>query len=214
MSNENLFTDFNSFIRRNRRRFLVKQNPLVIWLTGLSGAGKTTIAMALEKEIQKRGYFTKVFDGDEIRKGINKDLGYTIDDRMENIRRIAEVTALFLDTGLVIICSFISPTKEIRDIAKNIIGKERFIEVYVNCPLDVCEKRDVKGLYSLARKGLIKNFTGIDSVYEPPAKPDISLPTDQWTERYTIKYLLKQLMPKIKYESKFRKIFSKAKNKK
>lgn len=214
MSNENLFTDFNSFIRRNRRRFLVKQNPLVIWLTGLSGAGKTTIAMALEKEIQKRGYFTKVFDGDEIRKGINKDLGYTIEDRRENIRRIAEVTALFLDTGLVIICSFISPTAEIREIAKKIIGKHRFIEVYVNCPLDVCEKRDVKGLYALARKGLIKNFTGIDSVYEPPVKPDINLPTDQWNERYTVKYLLKQVMPRIKYESKIRKLFAKIKNKK
>ena len=148
---EHIWTDFNSFIRRNRKRFLIKQNPKVIWLTGLSGAGKTTVALALEKEIQRKGYFTKVFDGDIIRKGINKDLGYSINDRMENIRRISEVTKLFLDSGLIIICSFISPTEKIREKAKSIVGKNNFIEVSficsglvsmynLICKLDLCNK--------------------------------------------------------------------------
>jgi len=197
---EYIWTDFNSFIRRNRIRFLIKQSPKVIWLTGLSGAGKTTIALALEKEIQKKGYFTKLFDGDIIRKGINSDLGYSIEDRMENIRRISEVSKLFLDTGLVIICSFISPTEEIREKAKSIIGEENFIEVFVNSPLDVCEKRDPKGLYAKARKGLIKNFTGIDSVYEEPKNPDFELKTDIWSEKETVKFLLNNIMSKIKFK--------------
>ncbi|MBC8147515.1 MAG: adenylyl-sulfate kinase [Bacteroidetes bacterium] len=201
INREYIWTDFNSFIRRNRKRFLIKQNPKVIWLTGLSGAGKTTVALALEKEIQRKGYFTKVFDGDIIRKGINKDLGYSIDNRMENIRRISEVTKLFLDSGLIIICSFISPTEEIREMAKSIIGKRNFIEVYVNSPFDVCEKRDPKGLYAKARKGLIKNFTGIDSIYEAPIDPDIELKTDIWTERETVKYLLDKIMKQIKFKN-------------
>ncbi|MFH2141994.1 MAG: adenylyl-sulfate kinase, partial [Bacteroidota bacterium] len=167
-----IWTDFNAFIRRNRRRFLVKQNPHVIWLTGLSGAGKTTLAIALEKEIQSKGYFTKSFDGDIIRKGLNKDLGFSIDDRIENIRRIAELTKIFLDSGIIIIISFITPTIQMRDLAKSITGEHRFVEVFVNAPIEVCEKRDVKGLYAKARRGEIKDFTGIDSIYEIPLKPD------------------------------------------
>ena len=201
LNKENIWTDFNSFIRRNRRRFLVRQNPKAIWLTGLSSAGKTTIALALEKEIQKKGYFIKVFDGDIMRTGINKDLTYSLEDRKENIRRIAEITKIFLDTGLIIICSFISPTEEIREMAKSIIGEKDFIEVYVNCPLSICEERDVKGLYQKARKGLIKNFTGIDSVYETPKNPNIELKTDVWTEKQTVKYLLEQIIPKIKFKT-------------
>jgi len=201
LNRENIWTDFNSFIRRNRSRFLVRQNPKAIWLTGLSSAGKTTIALALEKEIQKKGYFIKVFDGDIMRTGINKDLTYSLEDRKENIRRIAEITKIFLDTGLIIICSFISPTDEIREMAKSIIGEKDFIEVYVNCPLSVCEERDVKGLYQKARKGLIKNFTGIDSVYETPKNPNIELKTDVWTEKQTVKYLLEKIIPKIKFKT-------------
>ena len=201
LNKENIWTDFNSFIRRNRRKFLVRQNPKAIWLTGLSSAGKTTIALALEKEIQKKGYFIKVFDGDIMRTGINKDLTYSLEDRKENIRRIAEITKIFLDTGLIIICSFISPTEEIREMAKSIIGEKDFIEVYVNCPLSVCEERDVKGLYQKARKGLIKNFTGIDSVYETPKNPNIELKTDVWTEKQTVKYLLEKIIPKIKFKT-------------
>ncbi len=196
------WTDFNRYIRRNRTRFLIKQVPKVIWMTGLSGAGKTTLATALEEEIQKKGFFVKIFDGDIIREGINKDLTFTKEDRIENIRRIAEVTKLFLDTGVVIICSFISPTNEVRDMAKEIIGEDRFIEVFVNCPLEICEQRDVKGLYKKVRKGEIKNFTGIDSPYEPPEHPDVEIKTNENTVKQSIKDLVKQIVPKIKYNSK------------
>jgi adenylylsulfate kinase len=171
-------------------------------MTGLSGAGKTTLATALEKEIQKKGYFIKIFDGDIIREGINKDLGFTVEDRIENIRRIAEVTKLFLDTGIIIICSFISPTNEVRDLAKEIIGEDRFVEVFINCPLDVCEQRDVKGLYKKARKGDIKNFTGIDSPYEAPANPDIEVLTHTVSVKESTKELVKQIIPRIKFKTK------------
>lgn len=196
---KSIWTDFNSFIRRNRRRFLVKQRPIVIWLTGLSGAGKTTIAEQINKAILRKGYFTKHFDGDEIRKGINSDLGYSEADRRENIRRISEISRLFLDSGLVVICSFISPTAEMRLMAKNIIGKDRFIEVYINSSIEVCEARDPKGLYKMARAGLLTNFTGVDSIYEPPQNPDIELKTDLWDVTYTTKYLMKNVLHKIKF---------------
>ncbi len=194
-----LWTDFNSFIRRNRSRFLVKQRPVVIWLTGLSGAGKTTIAESLNAAILRKGYFTKHFDGDEIRKGINSDLGFSEEDRKENIRRIAELSKLFLDSGLVIICSFISPTKEIRQMAKDIVGKERFVEVFINAPIEVCEQRDPKGLYKMARAGLLKGFTGIDSPYESPENPDIEIRTDLWDIPTSTKYLMRKVLRKIKF---------------
>lgn len=197
-----IFTEFNGYIRRNRKRFLIRQDPKVIWLTGLSGAGKTTLAYALERHIQRRGYFTKSFDGDVIRVGINSDLGYSVEDRKENIRRTAEIAKLFCDHGLVVICSFITPTREMREIARAIIGKERFVEVFVDCPLDVCEKRDVKGLYKKARAGLIKNFTGIDAEYERPVNPDIELPTDLWTVKKSARYLLREIIPLIRYRKK------------
>lgn len=197
-----ILTDFNSYIRRNRKRFLVRQDPHVIWLTGLSGAGKTTLAAALEREIHRKGYFTKMFDGDVIREGVNKDLGFSDEDRMENIRRTAEIAKLFVDHGLIVICSFISPTENMRKLASDIIGKERFIEVYVNCPLEVCEERDVKGLYKKARQGLIKNFTGIGSVYEAPLHPTIEVRTDLWTVKKTAKYLMRQILPKIRYQKR------------
>jgi adenylylsulfate kinase len=194
-----ILTDFNSYIRRNRKRFLVRQDPKVIWMTGLSGAGKTTLANALQFEIHRKGYFTKAFDGDEIRKGLNKDLGYSLVDRYENIRRTAEIAKLFCDHGLIVICSLITPTKAMRDMAREIIGSERFVEVFVNCPLDICEQRDVKGLYKKARAGLLKDFTGIDSEYEKPLKPDIELRTDLWTVKKTAKYLLRKVLPLIRY---------------
>jgi adenylyl-sulfate kinase len=197
-----ILTDFNSYIRRNRKRFLVRQDPHVIWLTGLSGAGKTTLANALEKEIHRKGYFTKMFDGDVIREGVNKDLGFSDTDRMENIRRTAEIAKLFVDHGLIVICSFISPTESMRKLASDIIGKERFIEVFVNCPLEVCEERDVKGLYKKARQGLIQNFTGIGSVYEAPIHPTIEVRTDLWTVKKTAKYLMRQILPKIRYQKR------------
>jgi adenylylsulfate kinase len=197
-----ILTDFNSYIRRNRKRFLVRQDPKVIWLTGLSGAGKTTMALALEKEIQRKGYFTKVFDGDIIREGVNKDLGFSDADRMENIRRTAEIAKLFADHGLIVICSFISPTKAMRNLARQIIGEKRFIEVYVNCSLEICEQRDVKGLYKKARQGIIKDFTGIGSGYEVPDNPDIELRTDLWDIKKTARFLMRKILPQIRYQKR------------
>jgi len=194
-----LWTDFNNFIRRNRRRFLVKQRPVVIWLTGLSGSGKTTIAESLNAVVLKKGYFTKHFDGDEIRKGINKDLGFSVEDRQENVRRISEISKLFLDSGLIVICSFISPTKEMRELARSIIGSGRFIEVFVNAPLEVCEKRDPKGLYKMARAGLLKNFTGLDAPYEVPQSPEIEIRTDLWDISTSTKYISRRVLKLIKF---------------
>lgn len=196
---DNLFTDFNDYIRRSRRRFLVKQTPKVIWMTGLSGAGKSTLSIEIQNALRRKGYFTKIFDGDIVRTGLCKDLCFTLEDRLENIRRIAELSRIFVDSGIIVICSFISPTREMRQLAKEIIGGNNFMEVYINAPLEVCEKRDVKGLYAKARQGLIPNFTGIDSVFEPPEKPDIEVRTDLWSIDKTARYMLRRIIPKVKY---------------
>jgi adenylyl-sulfate kinase len=201
-ANPALWTDFNSFIRRNRRRFLVRQRPLVIWLTGLSGSGKTTLSESLNQLILRKGYFTKMFDGDVIRTGLNSDLGFSTEDRFENIRRIAEVAKMFSDSGLIVLCSFISPTHDVREMAKKIIGEDRFVEVFINCPLEICEMRDVKGLYKKYRLGMIKNFTGFDSPYEAPLHPDIELRTDIWDINKCTRYLMRRVMRRIKFKSK------------
>lgn len=197
-----MWTDFNSFIRRNRRRFLVRQQPLVIWFTGLSGSGKTTLSDSLNNVLLRKGYFTKEFDGDVIRTGLNSDLGFSEADRKENIRRIAEVAKMFSDSGLIVLCSFISPTHEVREMARNIIGPDRFVEVFVNCPIEICELRDVKGLYKKYRLGLIKNFTGFDSPYEAPLHPEIEIRTDLWDINKCTRYLLRHAMSKVKYKSR------------
>ena len=147
----------------------------VIWFTGLSGSGKSTIANALEKELHAQGKRTYILDGDNIRQGLNKDLGFTDTDRVENIRRIAEVARLMMDAGLVVMTAFISPFRGEREMARELIGSERFVEIYVNTPLDVCEQRDVKGLYKKARNGLIPNMTGVNSPYESPQGPDVEI---------------------------------------
>jgi adenylylsulfate kinase len=198
-THRNIFTDFNDYIRRSRRRFLVKQRPMVIWMTGLSGAGKTTLSLEIQKVMRRKGYFIKIFDGDIVRTGLCKDLGFSMEDRMENIRRIAELSKIFADSGLIVICSFISPTEAMRSMARDIIGRDNFMEVYINAPLEVCEKRDVKGLYARARKGLITNFTGIDSVFEPPLHPDIEVRTDLWSIEKTARYMLRRIIPRVKF---------------
>lgn len=147
----------------------------------------------------QKGYFTKVFDGDVIRIGLNADLGFSDADRRENIRRTAEVAKMFCDSGLIVLCSFISPTHEIRDMARNIIGPDRFVEVYVNCPIEICELRDVKGLYKKYRLGLVKNMTGFDSPYEPPANPNIEIRTDLWDVDKCTRYLVRQVLKQVKY---------------
>jgi adenylylsulfate kinase len=167
----------DKILSRNDKENLLKQKGICIWFTGLSGSGKTTIAIAFEKELHAKGLLTQILDGDNVRAGINNNLDFSETDRIENIRRIAEVTKLFVNCGVITICCFVSPTNEIRTHAKNIIGEKDFIEVFVNTPLEVCEKRDVKGLYAKARKGEIKDFTGINAPFEVPENPAIELNT-------------------------------------
>ena len=200
MESKNLHPVFNQILNRSDKEKLLNQHSKVIWMTGLSGSGKTTIARNIEMELNKRGFLTQVLDGDNIRTGINNNLGFTAEDRFENIRRISEVSKLFLNCGIICINSFISPTKEIRQMAKDIIGSENFIEVYVNAPLEVCEQRDVKGLYQKAREGKIKNFTGIDAPFEPPETPDIEIRTDKLSIEDSVQNCLKVILPKIEYK--------------
>jgi len=188
-------------IERKEKEKHLHQHSKVIWMTGFSGAGKTTLALALENELFRRGYTPFVLDGDNIRAGINRNLTFTADDRIENIRRIAEISKLFLECGIITINCFISPTSEIRDMAKAIIGKEDFIEVFVNAPFEECEKRDVKGLYSKARKGEIPNFTGIDSPYEAPEHPDIEVLTYPNTIEESVRQILEYILPRIEYKN-------------
>lgn len=180
-------------MNRSDKEKLLKQKSFVIWLTGLSGAGKTTIAIALEKELFNKGMLTQILDGDIVRSGINNNLGFSNKDRLENIRRISEVAKLFVDSGIITICSFVSPTAEMRTMAKNIIGENDFIEVFVNAPFDVCEKRDVKGMYAKARRGEIRDFTGIDAPYEAPLHPQIELRTNETDVDECVRKILKRI---------------------
>jgi adenylylsulfate kinase len=180
-------------IQRADKEKLLKQKGVVIWFTGLSGAGKTTIAIALEDELHKKGMLTQILDGDIVRAGINNNLGFSNADRIENIRRIAEVAKLFVNSGIITICCFVSPTEEIRTLAKSIIGKEDFVEVFVNTSFDECEKRDVKGLYAKARKGEIKDFTGIGAPYETPENPQIELKTDELSVEESVKKVMNKI---------------------
>ena len=170
----------------------------MIWMVGLSGSGKSTLARTLESELHHQGFFTQLLDGDNLRTGINNNLGFSEDDRVENIRRAAEVSKLFANAGVVTICSLISPTDEIRSMARKIIGEELFYEVFVECPIEVCEERDVKGLYAKARSGEIKNFTGIDSVFEPCSNPDLVVNTAENSLEECQDLLINAVLPKVK----------------
>jgi len=164
-------------INKNARAWQKLQEPVCLWLTGLSGAGKSTIANLLEKQLFASGRHTYVLDGDNIRHGLNQDLGFSQADRVENIRRAMEVARLFVDAGLVVIVSFISPYRKERDLARSLFEVREFVEIYTDAPLAECERRDPKGLYAKARRGELLNFTGIDSDYEPPKAPEIRLDT-------------------------------------
>ncbi len=196
---EEIFPVFDQIINRQDKEKLLKQKAKVIWLTGLSGSGKTTIGASLEKELYNLGYLTQVLDGDNIRSGINKNLKFTEEDRLENIRRIAEVTKLFLNCGVITINCFITPTESIRQIARDIIGRENMIEVYINASLEACEARDQKGLYKKARSGELKNFTGISSSFEVPQGADIELLTDELGIKEATEKLLNLVLEKIEY---------------
>lgn len=162
-------------IQKTDRIQKYRQKPCIVWFTGLSGSGKSTIANALEKRLFEDGYNTYLLDGDNIRHGLSSDLGFDDESRVENIRRIAEVSKLFVDAGLVVICAFISPFEKERNFVRNLVEDEEFIEVFIDTPIEVCEQRDPKGLYKKARNGELKDFTGIDSPYERPSKPEIVL---------------------------------------
>jgi adenylylsulfate kinase len=199
--NKDIYPVFDWILMRKSKEKLLNQRARVIWMSGLSCAGKSTVAAGLERELFKRGYLTQILDGDNIRMGLNKNLSFTKEDRIENLRRIAELSKLFVNCGIITINSFISPTEESRKSAKSIIGDNDVIEVYINAPIEVCEQRDTKGLYKKARQGLIKNFTGIDSLFEPPQNPDIEIRTDLLTIKESIDKLVKFILPLVEYKN-------------
>ena len=195
---KNIHPVFDRILQRKDKELLLQQKSLVIWMTGLSGSGKTTIAIALEQMLNGKGFLTQVLDGDNVRAGINNNLGFSEEDRTENVRRIAEVSKLFLNSGVITINCFVSPTINIRNQAKAIIGEENFIEVFVNTPLEICEQRDVKGLYKKARAGEIKDFTGIDAPFEAPKNPQIDVETATLTVEQAASQILNVVLPLVK----------------
>jgi len=190
----NVYPIFDKMMTRADKEQLLNQRGLMVWFTGLSGSGKSTIAIALERELHRRGLLCRILDGDNIRSGINNNLGFSEEDRVENIRRIAEVGKLFVDTGIITLAAFISPNNALRRMAAEIIGKEDFIEVYVSTPIEVCEQRDVKGLYARARRGEIKDFTGVSAPFEAPEHPDLSLDTSVLTLEESVGKLIELIL--------------------
>lgn len=186
-------------VSAEERQRLMNQRPKLIWFTGLSGSGKSTLAVQLEASLYAMGFKTYLLDGDNIRSGLNKDLSFTDEGRVENIRRISEVCKLFLDSGVVLLSAFISPFQADREQVKSIVGADNYIEVFVDAPLEVCEQRDVKGLYKKARAGEVKNFTGISSPYEKPVNPDVVIPTDKLSVEEAMVVLMKAIGPRITY---------------
>ena len=192
----NLFQQETLVSLEDRSR-IKNQKPLVLWFTGLSGSGKSTIASSLNLLLAQNGFSSYMLDGDNIRLGINSDLDFSEEGRKENIRRIAEIAKLFADASEIVLCSFVSPFEEDRKQAKQVIGENIFIEIFVNCPLEECEKRDVKGLYKMARAGEILNFTGISSPYEEPRKPTLEINTDKLSIDESVQEIYKIIKDKI-----------------
>lgn len=191
--NTNIYPIFDRMLTRADKEQLLGQRGVMLWFTGLSGSGKSTLAVALERELHRRGLLCRLLDGDNIRSGINANLGFSAADRLENIRRIAEVAKLFVDTGVITLAAFISPTEEMRQLARRIIGPDDFKEIYVSTPLEVCEARDVKGLYAKARRGEVQHFTGISAPFEAPADPALTLDTSQLSVEQGVERLLRLL---------------------
>lgn len=193
---KNIFVhNFN--IKKADREKLNKHSPLLIWFTGLSGSGKSTIANAVEQELYKKNIHSYLLDGDNVRKGINSNLSFSPEDRKENIRRIGEIANLMLDAGLVVLASFVSPYRAERDNIRQLVGEDNYFEVFVNTPIEECERRDVKGLYKKARKGEIQNFTGINAPYELPLAPDIEVDTTKLALEESVGIIVKQIIGKI-----------------
>ena len=193
---ENFIRPHEGVIQKNDRQRLNGHKSAILWFTGLPGSGKSTLACRLEEKLFRRGIRTFVIDGDNIRTGLNKDLGFSAEDREENIRRIGEVAKLFVEAGTMVMTAFISPYRKDRELVRNLVDKGEFIEVYVKCPLRVCEQRDVKGHYKMARQGIIKNFTGIDDPYEEPEHPEQVIETDRMTLDESVEHIIQYLAEK------------------
>lgn len=195
---ENIHPIFDTILKREEKEDLLRQRSAVLWMTGLSGSGKSTIARALERRLHGEGFLTQLLDGDNLRSGLNNNLGFSEEDRAENLRRSAETAKLFLHCGVITICSFISPTKAVREGAKAIIGEDDFLELSVKCSFDACAKRDVKGLYAKALKGEIKNFTGLDAPFELPENPWMEVDTEEQTLEECVEIIYQKLISRIK----------------
>lgn len=198
MNNNNIHTTFEHLLSRSDKEILLNQNAAVFWLTGLSGSGKSTLTQRIEKKLHQQGFFTVVLDGDNVRSGLNNNLGFSEADRSENIRRIAEVAKLFLNAGVITFCCFVSPTVSIRKMAQQIVGETNFYEIYVNASFAECEKRDVKGLYKKARNGEIKNFTGLDAPFEAPMNPFLEIDTSKLSIEESVELMYNQIISIIK----------------
>jgi len=196
-TSDNIHPDFQGILQRTEKEKLLNQKAKVLWMTGLSGSGKTTLAQGLEKMMHKEGFLTQILDGDNIRAGINNNLGFSDEDRTENIRRISEISKLFLECGIITINCFVSPTKAIRDQARGIIGSDDFIEIYVNTPIEICEERDVKGLYAKARAGEIQDFTGVNAPFEAPTNPNLEIDTEGASIEESLKALYTFIEPLV-----------------
>lgn len=194
MTEHNIYPIYDRMMTRQDKERLLRQRGVMIWFTGLSGSGKSTIALGVERELHQRGLLCRILDGDNIRTGINAGLGFSAEDRHENIRRIAEVGKLFVETGIITLAAFVSPTNEYRQLARDIIGAEDFLEIYVSTPLEECERRDVKGLYARARRGEVKDFTGISAPFEAPEHPALCIDTSRQPLETSVRQVLELII--------------------
>lgn len=197
---DNIYPIYDRMMTRADKEQLLHQRGMMIWFTGLSGSGKSTIALGVERELHERGLLCRILDGDNIRSGINAGLGFSAEDRRENIRRIAEVGKLFVDTGIITLAAFVSPTNEYREMARKIIGNDDFFEVYVSTPLEECERRDVKGLYARARLGEVKDFTGISAPFEAPEHPALDIDTSKQPLETSVRQVVELILKVIEKE--------------
>ena len=195
----NIHPEFHRFLNRHDKETLLKQKGLAIWMCGLSGSGKSTIANAAERVLHQQGRFTIILDGDNLRTGLNTNLGFSDEDRLENIRRIAELTKILIDNGVIVFISAITPRGELRDLARGVVGEQNLFEVYVKASFEACEKRDVKGLYAKAARGEIQHFTGKDGSFEPPQHPNLTLDTEALSIEEAAIELLEAILPKISH---------------
>lgn len=191
---ENIYPIYEQMMSRADKERLLGQRGMMVWFTGLSGSGKSTIAMGVERELHKRGILCRILDGDNIRAGINSNLGFSADDRRENIRRIAEIGKLFVQTGVVTLACFVSPTNDVRRLARSIIGSDDYREIFVSTPLQECERRDVKGLYARARRGEVKDFTGISAPFEIPENPAMEIDTSRLSLEESVNRVVEMIL--------------------